>query len=449
MADSLRPLRIGALLIGALAIAGGLGWLLLDEEARPARRSASAAIEVASPAPARRRASPPPAVVPTPAAPPARSRAGGGLEPARGAIPAAPTRGLAFGVSGRVLARELALGPIQIEAVSVSPEERLEAACLLEGRRFELALPRGGLWRVRATSSQASSAWSLVSAEPQATQDLVLVDRVGIEGRCLGPAGEPLSGVDVTLRDLGGATQRLSSDALGRFSARVLPGEELLIHGAKEGFASAILRLDPTELAGDLRLDLEALHKVVVGRFIGPEGAPLQGSLSFDPRAPDPHAHASERATFEAELDDQGRPLLSGLPGGVWLVSLAEPAADELRAWVREIDTAEEQTPVLEVAAAARGRLAGRILSGPQDPDEVQVELRPDSLRGGFRFMAARRPEAAGLFEFPAVPPGVYFVRATWPGGSTRAVRVEVAAGSRAWAELPASLQLGAPSATR
>jgi hypothetical protein len=339
------------------------------------------------------------------------------------------------------------LGPVEVEAVSASPGGRLEATCILEGSRFELALPRGGLWRVRATSSQASSTWSLVRVEEQNPLRLILVERVRIEGRCFGPQGLALSRVEVTLRDAGGATQRISSDDLGRFSAEVLPGQELLIHGAKEGFASAILRLDPSELEGDLRLDLESLVDVGAGRFLGPDGAPLQGSLSFDPRAPDPHAHASERAAFEAELDGQGRPVLDGLPGGVWLVSLPEAAEDELRAWVREIDTAEEEVPVLELQATPRGRLAGRVLSELEDPQEAQVELRPDSLRGGFRFMAARRPEAGGLFEFPAVPPGVYFVRATWAGGSTPAERVEVRAGSRAWVTLPEPAPLGAPSA--
>lgn len=440
-----RSARAWGLALSALVLTlcgASLAWLLLAEDSlREDSASLAAPIEVSTPGPPRASA-PPARPSPVISAPPPAARPRKG----QGSASASDTR--PFRVVGEVLARELALGPIQIEAVQVEaatgrPARRVGS--LLRGRGFSLALPRGGAWRVRATSSQASSPWALVAVAPEATLRLSLVARVAVEGRCFGPGGQALGSVQVMLQDIAGDSREVMSDALGRFSARVVPGQELLIRGSRAGLAEALVRLDPTELVEGLELHLEALYKVGAGRFVGPSGRPLQGALSFDPRAADPHAHASERVSFEAELDAEGRPQLEGLPGGVWLISLPEPARDELRAWVREIDTAEEPAPVLELKPAPRGRLAGRVRSVPAEEDSIQVELRPDSLRGGFQFMAARRLDAAGTFEFPAVPAGAYWVRATWEGGSTRLERVEVLAGARVWVSLRPGLSLEAP----
>lgn len=450
-----RPARAWALGLGALVISlcgAWLAWLLLGEDTpREVAANLAAPIEVATPRSVRTSGPPAPSSPPRPSpGPPASPPSAAPARVSRAALPAevVPQGAERFGVVGEVLGTELALGPIQIEAVRVEaagggPPQR--AASLLRGGVFSLRLPRGGAWRVRATSSQASSRWALVSVAPEATLRLTLLARVAIEGRCLGPLGQALGAVQVTLQDAGGDATRVTSDALGRFSARVVPGQDLLIRGSRAGLADALLRLDPSELVEGLELHLEALHEVVTGRFVGAGGRPLSGSLSFDPRAADPHSHASERLPFEAELDAEGRAQLEGLPGGVWVVSLPEPAPGELRAWVREIDTAEESAPVLELKPALRGRLAGRILGAPSQEDSIQVELRPESLRGEFRFLAARRPDASGAFEFPAVPAGVYRVRATWEGGATRVERVEVQAEAGAWVSLQPVLPLEAP----
>mgnify|MGYP003674245348 CR=1 FL=1 len=447
---SRRAAPAWAVALGALVIAlcgSSLAWFLLEEhQPGDAKASLAAPIEapLANPTPRPSRASAP-EPAPSPAARPPQPKRSG-ASPGRPALPAqAAAQPEGFAVIGEVLGTELALGPIQIEALRVEQAPAQRAAELLQGGVFSLALPRGGEWRVRATSSQASSPWTLVSVAPQATLRLTLVARVRVEGRCLGPRGEALAKVQVSFQDPGGEVSRVSSDAAGRFSARLVPGQDLLIRATKPGLASALVRIDPTEVVQGLELHLESLHKVVPGRFLGAEGRALQGALNFDPRQANPHAHASERLPFEVELDAEGRPQLEGLPGGVWVVSLPEPASDELRAWVREIDTAEEVAPVLELNPTPRGRLAGRILGASAEEDSIQVELRPESLRGGFRFLAARRPDGSGGFEFPAVPAGNYQVRATWEGGSTRVERVEVEAGAQAWVTLQPALALEAP----
>ena len=114
------------------------------------------------------------------------------------------------------------------------------------------------------------------------------------------------------------------------------------------------------------------------------------------------------------------------------MVSLHEPAPDELRAWVREVEASED--PVnLDLPQAPRGQLSGRTNAPPGS--EVEVELRPHPANGArFGFLATRFADAEGDFTFGAVPRGTYRVQAAWRGGRSRPALVEVDAS--AWVEL-------------
>ncbi|MGE0709943.1 MAG: hypothetical protein AB7N76_25430 [Planctomycetota bacterium] len=137
-------------------------------------------------------------------------------------------------------------------------------------------------------------------------------------------------------------------------------------------------------------------------------------------------------------------PDLSAVPDGVWTLSVLEPAQGGLRAWVLELDTAAEVIPRVELEErASRGRLSGQIDGAPAG-ELVQVELRPvASPSEAFAFLAARPLGADGRFEFPAVPPGRYRVRAPWAAGATAHQEVEVEPARAAWARLAAE-SLGA-----
>lgn len=301
----------------------------------------------------------------------------------------------------------------------------------VEGAHFRLELLTDGPWEVRAAREGASSPWLRVEA-PRAGLQLVLEAHTVLRGRVLGPSGS-LAGAQVEAWRGAGPPSTCVSDDRGRFSLELPPGAGLRVLARAPGLAPASVRYAPHEQPpSELTLVLQPLVPVVGGPFLGANGEPLPGPLACDPLDPDRHDHAIERDPLLVELDDAGRPELLGLPDGRWVVSLHEPAPDELRAWVREVDASAD--PVnLELPQAPRGQLSGRAHAPPGS--EVEVELRPHPADGErFGFLATRLANPDGGFTFGAVPHGTYRVQAAWRGGRSRPALVDVDAS--AWVEL-------------
>jgi len=415
------PLRVAAAL-GVLFVAIVLGALVgaglgITEQPTPPRLAPAGAPRVALPAPAERR-------LPR-LGPPSRVRT------VVTASTPAPAPSLAAPLlEGEVL--DLAPGSGETWVTARAPGGvTLEAP--VEGARFRLELPAAGPWELRAVREGASSPWTVIE-DPRAMLRLVLEAHTVLRGRVLGPTG-PLAGAQVEAWREAGPPSTSVSDDRGGFALELPPGAGLRVLARAPGLAPASVRYAPSEQPpSELTLVLQTLVPVVGGPFLGADGTPLPGPLACDPLDPDRHDHAVERDPLVVELDDAGRPELLGLPDGRWVVSLHEPAPDELRAWVREVDASEDPV-TLELPQAPRGRLSGRA-NAPRG-SEVEVELRPHPADGErFGFLATRFANADGGFTFGAVPHGTYRVQASWRNGRSRPALVEVGASGRAWVEL-------------
>jgi hypothetical protein len=305
------------------------------------------------------------------------------------------------------------------------------------GGRAEVELTEGQ-WAVRAVQEGAASPWQLVTvgdAGPvPAEVELRLAAAVAIAGRVLGPDGAPAGGATVTALQITTQTS-LTSDAEGRFTLAVTPGDPIQLRAAKGALRSASRTVVAPAQA---ELHLVALVPVTVKPFVGRDGRPLRGALQVDPGERDPHDESDPAEAFEATFDAEGRPGLSGLDPGAWTVSFVEPApAGELRAWRRELEAAPGRPVELTFdGSGPRGSVTGRVAGAPRD-GLVQVDLLPAAPSpDAFGFVAAAQARPDGGFAFGEVPPGRYRCRASWDGGQTADVEVEVAAGAEARAEL-------------
>lgn len=305
------------------------------------------------------------------------------------------------------------------------------------GGRAEVELA-DGQWAVRAAQEGSASPWQLVTvgdAGPvPAEVELRLAGAMAITGRVLGPDGAPAGGASVTARQVATQTS-LTADADGRFTLAATPGDPVQLRGAKGSLRSAAR----TVMApAQVELYLVAPVPVTVKPFVGRDGKPLRGALQVDPGDPDPHDESDPAESFEAAFDAEGRPGLSGLDPGAWTVSFVEPApAGELRAWRRELEAAPEKPLELTFdGSGPRGTVTGRVAGAPKD-GLVQVDLLPAAPSpDAFGFLAAAQARPDGGFAFGEVPPGKYRCRASWDGGQTVEVEVEVTAGAEARAEL-------------
>ncbi|MCA8923212.1 MAG: hypothetical protein KDD82_15460, partial [Planctomycetes bacterium] len=328
---------------------------------------------------------------------------------------------------GRVEGGNPALAPPEVVAVDALGA-RLEVQARAGG--FAFALPHGGPWRLRARQAEISSAWverSLDDADP-GPLTLTLEELPRILGVVHGPGGEPLEGASVWVGEEAGAC---STDAGGGFSLRLPDPEARTLHARYPGLAGVAVSLADYDLAQPVVLRLDTLIPLERRPFLGADGAPLEVGLAFDPLPPDPHVHALGRPAFDVQLDAQGLPRLDGLPDGVWVVSFPEPAPDELRAWVREVDTQDQGLSLGFSAPALRGKLAGHVALRGEEPEGVQLLLQPaDPEASEFQFRAARFPAADGSFEFSAVPAGEYRLQALGPSGRGEPQRVQVVEGA-------------------
>lgn len=306
------------------------------------------------------------------------------------------------------------------------------------GGRAEVELA-DGQWAVRAAQEGAASPWQLVTvgdAGPAPAEvELRLAAAVEVAGRVLGTDGAPAPGATVTARQVTTQTT-LTADAEGRFALSMTPGDPVQLRAAKGALRSAGRTAVAPAQAVDLHL--VALVPVTVKPFVGRDGRPLRGALQVDPGEHDPHDLSDPAEAFEVTFDAEGRPGLSGLDPGGWTLSFVEPApAGELRAWRREVEAAPERPVELTFdGSAPRGRVTGRVAGAPKG-GLVQVDLLPAAPSpDAFGFVAAAQAREDGGFAFGEVPPGRYRCRASWDGGQTAEVEVEVTAGAEARAEL-------------
>ncbi|MGE0710384.1 MAG: carboxypeptidase regulatory-like domain-containing protein [Planctomycetota bacterium] len=369
-----------------------------------------------------------------------------GFAPARVELPSLSAGGAVYEAGELRLQRlavEVEVRPVG--ALAIGADLRLERWQLgsepvvqaLAGDRAEVSFAQPGEGWVRALQEGAASPWTRVETGGQGeVVRLSLAALAPLSGQVVDAAGQPIAKAEVVATDPAERRLRATTDEQGRFALRAASGELFAIEARAAGASARLDVVAPEEL----RLVLVARGAVTARAFVGPGGAAVRGALSCDPGGVSRHEASAPAESFEAAFDERGVPALEALEAGTWTLSFLEPAKDELRAWVREVSVAPGKPLDLSCdTSAPRGRVTGRVLGAPRQ-GLVQVDLRPaGAAREGFVFLAARPADPSGDFAFPAVPPGRYVLRASWDGGDSQSVEVEVSAGAAARAELPPS----------
>jgi hypothetical protein len=317
---------------------------------------------------------------------------------------------------------------LRVEACASADGQTVSAP--VAAATFELPLPCPGEYWLRAVQRGAASPWLRARVTGPARIDLVLRSTVTVSGSVQATLDAPAT---LELRDPVGRTARATTLPDGSFELPAVAGEAYTLVARAPGRATAVRELFAPDRVD---LSLEPLVEVAAQPFVGHDGQPVRGRLWIDPAPRDRHAHPDPQLASEVALDAGGVPQLEGLPAGRWLVSFLEPAPDELRAWVLELDTDAPASLAFD-GRGARGQVTGRVLARLPEDELVQVELRPAGSGGdAFRFLAARAADAAGGFRFGAVPPGTYTLRADWGSGVATGEPFVVVAGRPSWVEV-------------
>jgi protocatechuate 3,4-dioxygenase beta subunit len=304
---------------------------------------------------------------------------------------------------------------------------------------------------------------------------LVLTRGRQLEGRAIGPLGEPVEGAEVWVVPDGIARSRVwvafeeagpaaVTDQDGRFVLQGLnPRKVLGLDVCRPGYHTRWIDVERSE-EGPVQVELARAARVS-GRVIDPDGKPVAGasvdaSLSgasrgdfTPPSSPCPH----NGRFSSAETDAEGRFTLAPLDGGLFeIVAQAQgyletaPQTVEVAAgWesagftlvlLRETrgTVLAEAAPTAEKAPASRTAqehavdpdderkivLSGRILGiEPEDLPDVEIDAFTPDGRGREGFV-----DRDGIYRFLSLAPGAWEVTAIFEDRSTSA-KIEIAPG--------------------
>ncbi|QDU83423.1 Nickel uptake substrate-specific transmembrane region [Planctomycetes bacterium Pla163] len=283
-----------------------------------------------------------------------------------------------------------------------------------------------------------------------ATEHDVVLELPGasIAGRVTSAAGEPLSGVRVTVtpdgatllgNSLGGNHVETLTDADGRYEARYLRPDSYSVAAGGAAFAGMLgggsvhgratragVHVSDGERFGPVDFVLEPAVKLT-GRVIDGSGAPVAGASVF---ARGEDGALVDRISYVTS-DAAGRFGYDGLAAGTYRVSARKGERVSLESQPFAIDAESTGEPVLTLEQGTV--LVVRIAAEDGPVHDVRVSVTDD---GGHEFagllsmseMLADLGRAASSTERRVGPlaPGAYTVAVTHPDGRSRSRRVSV-----------------------
>ncbi|MEE8524893.1 MAG: carboxypeptidase regulatory-like domain-containing protein, partial [Thermoanaerobaculia bacterium] len=291
--------------------------------------------------------------------------------------------------------------------------------CDSEGR-FELEADASGRLKITASAPGfRSTDLGLEIAPGEVVDDLRLVLSLGavVDGRILGPGGDPIAGADVSFFQLHfryRSRERIVSDAEGRFRLEGLDVGPLVLRVWAEGFPRQSRQLEVQPGANPVEIRFETTHQIH-GRVVDEAWSPVGGAS----------VHASNQDHGSAAMTGaDGTFTVEGLPDGSYRLSAGKEgfARSELD---REVEIAGGPVFGVEIRLSAGGAVAGRILG--LDPGllaGVVVTLEPG------RRTTASRPgggasttavDALGGYRFELLNAGEWTVVAIEPASGRTA----------------------------
>ncbi|QRO00930.1 carboxypeptidase regulatory-like domain-containing protein [Archangium violaceum] len=199
--------------------------------------------------------------------------------------------------------------------------------------------------------------------EGPTSQDFVLEEAAVVEGRVVGPRGEPLENVTLLLKDLGDEeVVRSSSEKDGTFAlAAPKPGNYQL--QADHGDFTPITR--PVSAPSTGVQVVLSTGAEVVGAVVDETGAPVsRATVSIAP----PEPEAGSRPERQTTTDEQGHFTLEGLLPGKYVLSARDTPSAEMRKVSRPVELVGTQSLQVRLQLPAGLPLAGIVVDGEGRP---------------------------------------------------------------------------------
>lgn len=256
------------------------------------------------------------------------------------------------------------------------------------------------------------------------TASFVVRDELAIRGVVVSESGEPLSTVEVQLRDAQNEEtqiQDVSTDAEGRFVMRGMePGKYRVATYGSFGRLSdfAEVEVSATSDPGEVRLVRRATLKLA-GRVVDERGKAVEGA-SIEVSA--------ESGNASAVADEAGHFELADAPAGAVTLGVYSDQSVPLRV------LSGESSPVLPVdhevklvvEAPPRGKVSGRVTDakGPREGVDVTVQCWPPGNReedevDAWHFSSSATTDEEGRFTIEGVPRGSCTFDAATDGGES------------------------------
>lgn len=312
-----------------------------------------------------------------PSAQPAAPVPGSAASGSRSSVPgeaATPTTGTIRGRIRPAPGRSLSPGEIDLELVPAARPIEVR-----DDLSFEIEHLSPGPHRLCLRASGVASIERWTRVEPgQITQlDLDLAPGVTVAGSVADEHGRPLAGIQVNglaapSAGKDGPASGATTDSTGRFRLGGLPAGRLRIGAVKAGFVEA--RADLDALPGEVREGVELVLRTgeaLGGRVWLPDGKPAAGARLAIEGESSPYVRGGFQAAWDARCDAGGAFLVSGLTHGPYRV----------RAWMPNLDAAEEPVSAC-LTGAESGSLALELNLAPPGALELTVVGHGERPRG-------------------------------------------------------------------